>query len=108
MKTSSQLKNTMFIIVVAFVCGIVCSVAGCGGSASLDLPTCQSPVGATIDTETCVDYQELAICRWNAPGSGSIVGCVTAAPSSSGDGPGIECVATCPPNHYDTSPNTSR
>jgi hypothetical protein len=107
MKTPPRFKSTLFVVAVTFACGIVCSMSGCGG-APFDLPACQSsPAGATIDTQTCVDYQTLAICRWNAPASGTVVGCITAARSSSGDDAGIECVEVCPPNHYDADSGTS-
>jgi hypothetical protein len=103
MKTSRQPQGTILVLSMTFVSGIFCSLAGCGGTPLDDLPDCQSPVGATIDTETCVDFQQMALCKWDAPGSGAVVGCVTSTRSSSGDEPGIECVQACPPNHYDTS-----
>jgi hypothetical protein len=105
MKTPSWLRNTLLVVSLAFVCGIVCSLAGCGGT-TLDLPVCQPPAGASIYTETCVDYQDMAICRL-APGPGFVIaGCVTDTPSD-GDKAGIECVQNCPSNHYESDTGTS-
>lgn len=109
MKTPRRLQNTLVIVAIAFTCGIICSLAGCGGTSPLDLPVCQSDVpGATLDTETCVGDQATAICRWNPPGPDTkFFGCITGTVSASGDKAGIECVENCPPNQYDSTPSSN-
>lgn len=79
------------------VLALAVALAGCDGAA---LGTCAAPtVTARLDVETCVDHQDVAICRWADPDITTpdhVFGC--AAPS------GVECVEDCPPNHYQETP----
>lgn len=105
MKTPHRLRNTILVVTLALTCGIICGLQGCD-TPPPELPACQPPPGSAVDTETCVDFDNLALCRWTPPDTTYVFGCVTTTRSASNDPPGIECVKACPPNQYDSDAGT--
>lgn len=77
------------------VLALAVALAGCGDNGPPTLPCWAPSDTARLDVETCVDHQDVAICRWADPDITTpdhVVDCV--APG------GVVCVQDCPPNHY--------
>lgn len=77
---------------------LVLTLSACDSSPTA--PMCVAPTAtAKLDVETCVDHQELGICRWAAPdvGTAPVAGCSV----PSGIDQGVTCVDQCPANHYE-------